>query len=545
MGESILRFYRENVKKEWKIAFLSAAIVGFLVHTYRFTNYFPNHDGLFNFWSTQNMVASGRWFLAPACAMSSCFDLPWIIGVLSVLFLALTGVLLAEIFEMKNPCLIVLSSSLLVSFPAVTETMFFEFTADGYMLAMLLGTIAVYLTRMSGGFHWKNGIVATVCVCLTCAIYQAYVSFAFVLAVCYFMYELLKNRQSRETYWKWIGCQAGVFLTGLVLYFVIWQLIMKLSGISPASYEGINAMGGIHAGTLLAAAKQSLISFIWFFLDRNPMRYGFSVYSVLGILFATALVVVCAAAFHCSGLGKRPMEALLFLLCVLVIPFGCYLCYFISPGVEYYTRMLQAIVILYLLLGVLSEQWGSGVCKNLVMLLLSGIIFYNSVTANVCYAYLNRCHERSLATATELSTRIHLEDDGTARNVAFFGSIGGNWTITEEETMDDSKLGTLGPLKMVNYDLLSDRDLIVLFLDQYLDFTLEYYRYHDAELPAYPFSPTAPVPQGYTLRFPIADRETMDSIASSDEFQQMGIWPGKNSVKRIGSTIVVRFSETE
>lgn len=545
MGESILRFYRENVKKEWKIAFLSAVIVGFLVHTYRFTNYFPNHDGLFNFWSTQNMVASGRWFLAPACALSSCFDLPWIIGVLSVLFLALTAVLIAEIFEMKNPCLIVLSSSLLVSFPAVTETMFFEFTADGYMLAMLLGTIAVYLTRMSGGFHWKNGIAAAVCVCLTCAIYQAYVSFAFVLAVCYFMYELLKNRQSRETYWKWIGCQAGAFLTGLVLYFVIWQLIMKLSGVSPASYEGINAMGGIHTGTLLAAAKQSLVSFIWFFLDRNPMRYGFSVYSVLGILFAAALVVVFAAAFHRSGLGKRPMEALLFLLCVLVIPFGCYLCYFISPGVEYYTRMLQAIVILYLLLGVLSEQWGSGVCKNLVMLLLSGIIFYNSVTANVCYAYLNRCHERSLATATELSTRIHLEDDGTARNVAFFGSIGGNWTITEEETMDDSKLGTLGPLKMVNYDLLSDRDLIVLFLDQYLDFTLEYYRYHDAELPAYPFSPTAPVPQGYTLRFLIADRETMDSIASSDEFQQMGIWPGKNSVKRIGSTIVVRFSETE
>ena len=29
MGENILRFYRENVKKEWKTAFLSAVIVGF------------------------------------------------------------------------------------------------------------------------------------------------------------------------------------------------------------------------------------------------------------------------------------------------------------------------------------------------------------------------------------------------------------------------------------------------------------------------------------------------------------------------------------
>ena len=66
MGESIIKLYRDKVKKEWKTAFLSAVIMGFMVHFYRFTNYFPNHDGLFNFWSTQNMVASGRWFLAPA-----------------------------------------------------------------------------------------------------------------------------------------------------------------------------------------------------------------------------------------------------------------------------------------------------------------------------------------------------------------------------------------------------------------------------------------------------------------------------------------------
>ena len=82
------------------------------------------------------------------------------------------------------------------------------------------------------------------------------------------------------------------------------------------------------------------------------------------------------------------------------------------------------------------------------MLLLIGVILNNSVTANVCYAYLNRCHEQTLATATELSTRIHLEDDGTAENVAFVGSIGGNWTITEKETMDPSRLGQVNPASM-------------------------------------------------------------------------------------------------
>lgn len=542
MGESIIKLYRDKVKKKWKTAFLSAVIMGFMVHFYRFTNYFPNHDGLFNFWSTQNMVASGRWFLAPACAISSCFDLPWVIGIFSVLFMALTAVLISEIFEMKNPCLIVLSSGLLVSFPAITETMFFEFTADGYMLAMLLGTAAVYLTRMSRGIHWKSGISAAVCICLTCAIYQAYVSFAFVLAVCCFLWELLENRQKNGVYWKWIAYQAGIYAAGLSLYYGIWQLAMQLSDISPSGYEGISSMGAISAGTVLTAAKQCLTSFVWFFLERNPLKYGFSFYSVLGILFAAAFVTICLLAFHKSGLRKRPVEAMLFLLCLLSLPFGCYLCYFISPGVEYFTRMLQSVVILYILVGVLCERWGNGICKNLVMFLLIGVIFNNSVMANVCYAHLNRCHEQSLATAAELSARIHLVDDGTAENVAFTGSIGGNWAITEEETMDASKLGTLGPLKTVNYSLLSDRDLIVLFLDRYLDFTLEYYRTHDAQMPVYHFSQTAPTTSGYEFRFPIADGQTVEALTATEEYRQMGLWPGKNSVRQIGNTIVVRLS---
>ena len=543
MGESIMRLYRETVKKEWKIAFFSAVIVGFLVHIYKFTNYFPNHDGLFNFWSTQNMVASGRWFLAPACALSSCFDLPWVIGIFSVAFMAMTAAFLTEIFEMRNHCLIVLSSGLLVSFPAITETMLYQFTSDGYMLAMLLGTAAVYLTRLAKGIHWKNGITATVCICLACAIYQAYIAYTFVLAVCYFMYELLENRQNTGAYWKWIVYQAGIFAAGLALYYGIWQLIMKLSGIAPSSYEGISAIGTFSAGTLLTAAKQCIFSFIWFFLERNPMQYGFSVFSVLGILFGAAFVIACGAAFYMSGLRRRPVEALLFLLCMISLPFGCFLCYFISPGVEYYTRMLQAMVILYVLLGVLCERWGNALSKNLALFLLVGVILNNSVTANVCYVYLNRCHEQSLATAAELSARIHLEDDGTAENVAFIGSIGGKWTITEEETMDLSKLGTLGPLKMVNYSLLSDHDLIVLFLDQYLDFTLEYYRTHDVQEPLYPFTSTSPVPNGFEFHFPIADEKTMEALTATEEYQQMGIWPGKDSVRQIGKTIVVRFSE--
>ena len=35
----------------------------------------------------------------------------------------------------------------------------------------------------------------------------------------------------------------------------------------------------------------------------------------------------------------------------------------------------------------------------------------------------------------------------------------------------------------------------------------------------------------------------MEALTATEEYQQMGIWPGKDSVRQIGKTIVVRFSE--
>ena len=143
MGSEILTFYRKNVKKSWKTAFVSAFMIGLLVHIYKFTNLLPNADALYNFYSNQNMTASGRWFLSVACGISSYFDLPWVNGVLSLVFMGLTAAMVAEVFRMENPVVIALSSGLLVSFPAITATMSYEFTADGYMLAMALAAFTL------------------------------------------------------------------------------------------------------------------------------------------------------------------------------------------------------------------------------------------------------------------------------------------------------------------------------------------------------------------------------------------------------------------
>lgn len=539
MGTEILSFYHEKIKKTWKIAFFSAFFMGLLVHIYKFTNLLPNADALYNFYSDQNMAASGRWFLSIACGFSSYFDLPWVNGMMSLLFMGLTAAMVAEVFRMENPVLILLSSGLLVSFPAITATMSYEFTADGYMLAMALAAFSVCLSRIEyiGKAHWKKLVLSGVCICLSCGIYQAYVSFAFVLAVCYFMTELLEHRREEGAYRKWIVVQVLVYGCALAGYYLIWKLCLKLQGFTAASYQGIDRVGIMGAGDLVSAVIKIVGDFVKFFLEWNILEHGVTVYSVLNILFLLSFAGALLAAVWKSGILKRKGHLLLLLLCVAALPVGCYLWYLTSPDVIYHALMLQSVCLLYILTAVLFDRWLCCRANLLALVLLGAIVLNNSVTANMYYNLMHQSFEKTRAAAIELSTRIHLLDDGEVKYVAIYGGLGG---YSQEDHFAPDRLRQLGGWKVINRTILSP-----MFLSLYTDFDLSYYRINGLDYPVLENDPDIPAPQDWEFRFPMQGKAQRDVLAGTEEFAAMPVWPARDSVQVIGDTIVVKLSETE
>ncbi|MCC8049926.1 MAG: glucosyltransferase domain-containing protein [Clostridiales bacterium] len=354
MGTGLLECYRSKVKKEWKIAFITAFLLGFLIHTYLFTNSLLNHDALYNFYSDQNIVASGRWLLSLACGLSSFFNLPWFIGVLSVLFIAFTAVVVVNIFDVKNPVLIILISGLLVSFPAITNTFYFEFTADGYMIAMLLAALAARFSMI--GAKRNNLLLSLICICLSCGIYQAYISFALMLSIAYFIMELLENRYSLKAYLSWIRNQFIIYAGGLALYYAMWQICMYVQHYEATTYQGIDKLGQMNLQNILEALQEALLSFVFFFIN-NFFEHGLTAYVGLNVLFLIAVAVVAVTAIIKSKLYQRKAELFLCLLAVAAIPFAVFIWLFASDSVAYSTRMEQSICICYILLGLIAERW--------------------------------------------------------------------------------------------------------------------------------------------------------------------------------------------
>jgi len=539
MGESLVYFYREKLKKEWKLAFLSAFVIGLLVHLYRFVNLLPNADALYNFYSTQNMVASGRWFLTVACGFSSFFDLPWINGLLSLCFMGLTAGVVAEVFQMKNPVLIILSSGLLVSFPAITATMAYGFTADGYMLAMLLAAVSVSLSRMEwiGKRHLPRLALSAVCICLSCGIYQAYVSFAFLLAVCYFMTELLENRRENKDLFCWIGAQILIYGTALAGYYLIWKLCLHIQGFTAASYQGIDRVGVMGAGDLLSAVIKIVVSFVRFFLEWNILDHGVTVYSVLNILFLLTFAAGLLTAAVKSGIFRRKLHLVLLVFCAAAIPFGCYIWYLTSPDVVYHALMLQSVSILYILTAVIWDRWVKPKVSDLALVILCAIVFNNGVTANMYYNYMDQSYQKTHAVATELSTRVHLLDDGTIRYVAILGRLD-DWT--QQSHFAAGELRQLGGWKTLNKTILSP-----MFLELYTDFDLSYYRQNGLEYPVVENGPDIPAPQDWQFRFPLLGAAETAALEQSPEVRAMPVWPARDSVQVIGDTVVVKLSQTE
>lgn len=543
MGTELIQFYHEKLKKNWKIAFYSAFLLGLLIHIYKFTNLLPNHDSVYNFYSSQNMVASGRWFLSIACSLGSWFDLPWINGMLSLLFMGMAAAAVAEVFQMRNPCLIVLCSGLLVSFPAITATMAYEFTADGYMIAMFLAALSVCLTRMAyvEKKYWKRMVFSSICICISCGIYQAYVSFAFVLAVCYFITELLEDRWEESRFWKWIGMQILLYGAAMATYYLIWKGTLYALQIPASSYLGIDKAGVMTGKQLIYAVIDVIRVFIRFFLEWNILKYGVTVYSVLNMLFLAFFVLGLFQAVGMSGCRKKKVHILLLLLCIAALPFGCYLWMLTSPDVTYRVIMLQSMSILYIFVAVIYDRWLSSGRKklqgNAALALLAAIVFNNAVAANLSYTFMEQCYEKTYADAVELTTRVHLLDDGTIRYVALCGSLD---TWEQEDFFDASKLRNLGGWKHMDKTILTPQ-----FLSVYTDLELSYYRNNGLEYPIVENEPNIPAPYDWEFRYPVLSAADSLELAQTEAVRQMPVWPARDSVQVIGDTVVVKLSETE
>ncbi len=526
---------KKGMKREWKIAFLAAVILGMVVHMPIMVSDIPNHDGLDSMYFDQNMIISGRWFLTIACGFSSYFTVPWLIGVLGILFLSLTAVALTELLELKRTWSIVLVSGLLVAFPALASTFAYVFTLDGYMLALLLAVLAVLLTKK----YQKGFVAGGICLAFSLGTYQAYLSFAMLLCIycvviCLIETNTVKEKVKSVLHYLYMGVFGGGF------YFLMLQILLKIQGKEIGAYQienGGSAETVAKSVGLLSTVKEMYVDFLSFSLKGNV--FISNVFSILAILVLVMITVFLTFRLCFQRKWwKNPAFFVIISLLVVGLPLATNVLMLILPNMTYHLLMRYQWVLYPILFLAFGERYTLGECccdstgssnensnnneRDALQqkgkgnawiqwaLLIAGavMVFHYAVVDNIAYSNLDKRYEKTYAYCVRLLDRIE-QTEGYYQGIpiAMIGVVGEEAFPATDITGDV----TGGMIGIGGDSLLYTGDNYQEFIKHYLGATLN-----------------------------ILEAGVMSEIYYSEEYKEMDSFPGANSTKVVDGILYVK-----
>ena len=500
-------YAKRHCKPIWKTSFLTAVILGLLIHMPMLVRDIPNHDGLDSMYFDQNMITSGRWFLTVACGISSYFNLPWVIGILGLFYLGITSVLLTEFLEIENRGTAVLIGGMLTAFPALAATFAYVFTLDGYMLALLLAVSAPLLVK-----KYKRGFLAGgVALAFSMGIYQSYLSFTMLLSL-YGVLMLLLTRETVGEKLKGICNYLFMGVIGVGLYYVLLQVLLKIQGKELASYQGINGMGTAGGG-FPASIKEIYGDFLSFSIRSGILFKNIFSLLALGLLCGLTFVLLIRLIIK----EKKYTDIRLYVIILLftaAVPIASNVILLISPEVNYHLLMRYQWVLCPILLTALADKYGKESLSRWLLLFTGGVlILHYALTDNIAYFNLEKKYEKTYAYCLRLADRMEqTEGYYPGIPVALIGVVSETqYPITDiTEDVTGSITGMTGDY------LLYTRTNYQAFFKHYLGITINL----------------------------VSDEEMLE-IYDSEEYRGMGTFPQQDSLKVVDGILYIKLEDKE
>ena len=501
-----------------KAAFLAAFFGGLACHMYVFCNMLPNHDWQHNFYATQNWISYGRWFLQYTCEISSFAVLPWLLGLLSVFYIALAAAFTADLLKLHRPLLAGLAGLMMVAFPAVGSTATYLYTMDGYMLAMLLAVLAIWCAE-----RWPNRMLGcisgVVCMGLSLGAYQAYGAVTLLLCAFLLILRMLRELPDLKEMVLQVIRMGIVVAGGFVFYYVMMQVMLMSSGSELGSYQGIdNLSSGLSGGVgVLVQMVLNAAYHGWEFLTEGIPALGGSKTAAGMVRFLYIALLV----FQLMLLGVRKqwrrwwaIPAQLGLL--MLVPLGVNYVQIISPEVSYHLVMHYAAVLVFVFALCLLQEvmedtalvgWFKQTAAVAVPLAGAVLVFCWCVMTNRGYTNMQYQYEESYATLVRLADRMEQCEGYTPGMKLMMPDY--EWTFTNSYEVGNLT-GLSGMGGMVMFDSLHYRnDLRTLF----------------------------------GLDFSGCDWDAAEPVCLSEEYKSMPVWPAQGSVRVIQGVMVVKTTD--
>ena len=413
-GKMPIKLIDEEGEKIAATAFLAVFVWGLAAHAYGFLNLIISHDSIAEFFTSDAVmrwkVALGR-FAEPIYlkVFHSGLALPWLNGVLTLIWLSVSVWLTARIFSIKDKIRIALIAGIFtvnITVTALAATYITDLDAD--IFAAMLNVYAVFLWERGGKTSWL-GILPLV---LAMGLYQSMVSVAITLVIIISILKLIQGEQALKVIRN--GFQAiAMFLAAGVLYLLVTKLVCALVQVELASgYNGLTTLLEADGGIL-------------YFVKAIPFAYSslFAVFSkslrsptemlVLHILLTIPAVVVLFRLIYTKTLPV--LNKVLVLALGGLLPLGMNISCVLDGGMVH-DLMLYAAWLVYLLVLLLVSAYTdfalcSGsltrACRGVAVFALILILLADVQTANSAYVKKDLERQATLSIMTNVNAQMN------------------------------------------------------------------------------------------------------------------------------------------
>lgn len=503
----------QRIQTPQKAAFFSCLITGYLVHLYAFTNIIPNSDGLDRVYDTQQMTISGRWFLHYASVLNDYTQMPAAIGLLSLLFLSAAAVLVVQLLSLKSSVLAGFAGAIMAAFPCTGYMFLYLFTASAYSIAIFLAVLSVWLAARKGNGGWLLGVL-----CLACSmgIYQAYVTVAISLSLLLVLRETLRTKARFEQTF-FFGVRLAAYLAaGAVMYYAVLLVFLKVKNLTLLSYLGMDAASSGYPITqlphLLVSTYAQVVQFFFYAGADNTFTSVFLV--ILDCVAVLAGVLFLARHIIGHRLWTERWRLGIAAAMLLLLPLGMNFGQILSPFSTPTPLMKYAFVTAYLLVLFAADlcdrqtEWYAGAAAAGLSAFL---LLFCLNTNNLLYTASAQAHRATESYTTRLLSRIEsCPGYQTGMEIVIIG------TIPAEQLSADIPSYEQVQHYSVPFDSVLQRNKhIYYYLKDWLNFPVEE-----------------------------PEEQTMISVAASEEFAAMPLYPAEGSIQVVNGRVVVKLQET-
>ena len=494
----LLKIWNEKITTQMKATFISVVIFGLFAHLYMFTNKLPNYDDLTGINGFGTTFRTGRWFLwvlgSTEYHLNLLFSLPFFNGLVTVLFIAVSSVIIVQIIDLKGIMDCVLAGALLVVFPSWTGTFFFMYTSVNYSIAVLMAVVGVFIIKKDCKYWWISVILMT----LSTSVYQANLTVIvtlLVLRLVYMTYEKISFKVIFIRCFQYLFLLVGTIITYLgSVKISLWITNQQLS-----DDKGINSMGQNIGELIIPAFVTSCRNMINLIINNHlEISYNIAIRITFLVVFSIDIIL---GIVHIVFLWREKQwkKALLFITLSLISILAVNSIYFMgvkNDGI--YVLMLYSFVFLLINPLALFEKtyslWGEKIIQRWILFMESLVIFLLGTTvicycsfANGQYLSMDLSLKQAESYYNTLTTQIKsIEGYRDDMTVLYVGS-----TIQDDSFYDNSIMDTFD-IRGRHHTLLNEYSRLSFlkyycgFNQKYVECTKNEYTNEIANMPRYP-----------------------------------------------------------